>query len=693
MFLSDSNLCAPECHHEQTVTVPMLNQTADLTPLSEIVNTPALTTSEDGSHGVTSPTLTETQLREANKRRLVLLAAKPLLESGASVNKTAMACAVKHVFLHRLLAMAPEQAGERLTSAERCRRLLDAPTATLAPAVPGGQTSPFEVLLEMPTVVAEINRLYSATMGASCAQATIDRRTGSISTTLLRLADFNQVPPALAAKLRARTKPGCLVDFIKATWTPEIEAKFRGQKHYQLATSVGRRELTEELMDGTRVPLKPGRVWVFDDMSSNIPFWFDVDEMWALHTGLAPMIKRHQCAVGRQGLYAIDWASYAWIGLELVGRMRDAYRASDILRFFRRLVMMYGKPDMVVFEQGVWKSRSISGWKVKDDGVLVEVEDDCVRPEMSGDEQAKITDGIHAMGVEVRFAYSPRGKIIEGAFNYLQTVVPTFLNPGEGINIGRHAGEFEWSAKQARRAADGVFHARDLGFVHIDRLADLAWQAMLWEGQHDKACRNGKPLEILGTYLQSFPLPPASERDLAVFLPEKRNGLIRNGKLSPEVGGDTIDFIHPEVFAALGDGVRVDYAFDPAEPTLGAAVYGKNGWLCQASYLAPGPVISARDRSEDPSVQLIKRYKLAHRTAARMIDFSTLRTVATASRRDGDGKVTVVTNAPQHNPPVKIAKPQRSIFAPRSVAQIQEQASGLSRRAALARALAEQTDF
>ena len=517
----------------------------------------------------------------------------------------------------------------------------------LAPELKGGVASDFEVVLKLPEVLAEMHRLYAATMGASCAQATHDRRTGSMATTLLRLADFPGLPAHLAERLRGGTQPQCLVNLLRASWTPEMEAKFRGQKHYATATIAGRRDLTEELADGSIVPLRPGRVWVFDDMSSNIPFWFECDAAWANNgdKGSRQLIERHGCCLGRQGLYAWDWASGAWLGLELVGRMRDAYQASDILRFIRKLVQIYGKPEKIIMERGVWQSRAISGWVLaalaggQDEEALKEIPDAWERPAMAADESARIQDGIRAIGVNIIHTYTPRGKPIEGAFNHHQRLVPTFLKPGEAVNIGRHAGEFEWSARQQRRGSNGVQHPRDLGFIHIDRLADVAWEAMVWEGNHDKARRDGHPLEILTSYLQAQPLPPVSERDLAVFLPEKRSGAIRNGTITVQVNGDTHQFLNPEVFAALGDGSRVDFAFDPAEPTLGAAVYNERGFLCWSNYLPAGPVISALDRSEAEAVQLLKRYKLAHRTAARMLDLKTLRTVKTSARRDGSGQV------------------------------------------------------
>ena len=223
------------------------------------------------------PTLSERQLREANERRLLLLSARRLLEEGVSVAAAAAACGVTNSQLHRLLILATTHGEERIGAAEKCRRLLALPVERLAPEVSPGHGSPFAALLQVPEIVSEMHRLYAATMGASCAQATNDRRTGSMATTLLRLGDFPVVPPHLAEKLRGGAQPKCLMAALKKAWTPEMEAKFRGQKHYNASTICGRRELVEEFADGSQAPLQPGRVWVFDDMSSNVPFWFECD--------------------------------------------------------------------------------------------------------------------------------------------------------------------------------------------------------------------------------------------------------------------------------------------------------------------------------------------------------------------------------------------------------------------------------
>jgi hypothetical protein len=86
--------------------------------------------------------LTWRQLQKARERRAVLLKALPFLKAGLSVVRTAAACAVNQTTLHLLLNRAPRQGTARMTSAEKCRRLLALPEERLAPGKsPGGSTS------------------------------------------------------------------------------------------------------------------------------------------------------------------------------------------------------------------------------------------------------------------------------------------------------------------------------------------------------------------------------------------------------------------------------------------------------------------------------------------------------------------------------------------------------------------------
>ena len=174
------------------------------------------------------------------------------------------------------------------------------------------------------------------------------RRTAKIASALKAMAHEPECPPALAARMKRGRFPVCLQRFLKRV-TPEIENRLRGPKHFQLNGVTSRRDLTVRFPDGSRAPEPAGFKWVFDDMSVNQPFWCEAE--CDPHGGSKILFSR-------QGLYAIDHRSLKWLGKMLVARPREAYRAEDILRFLRGLFLAYGgKPEVIVFEQGIWKAR------------------------------------------------------------------------------------------------------------------------------------------------------------------------------------------------------------------------------------------------------------------------------------------------------------------------------------------------
>jgi hypothetical protein len=152
------------------------------------------------------------------------------------------------------------------------------------------------------------------------------------------------------------------------------------------------------------------------------------------------------------------------------------------------------------------------------------------------------------------------------------------------------------------------------------------------------------------------------------------------------------------LFAQLGDGYRLTVRFDPAEPTLGAAIYNREtgdrnphgfpdgqfiGW---AYYHAAAPTLSLRSRADDEEVQLVKRYRLAHRTAYRSLTRDSLKRdslkgtnppgnlspLRIAEARDGTGRVTILESASvaadvrRLQPPVSGGSPLASRRSPSS---------------------------
>jgi len=430
-----------------------------------------------------------------------------------------------------------------------------------------GSESAWAFVLKDEKFTAKLTEIYLATIGGSGGNVIAGRRTAKMATALTCMAEEPECPEELARKFKAGRFPVCFRRWLKQI-TPEMEQRARGAKHFQLNGVTSRRDLTVRFPDGSRGDLPAGFKWVFDDMSLNQPFWAAVDG---------------RILFSRQGLYALDHRSLRWLGKMLVLRPREAYRAEDILRFLRLLFQQYGKPDMLVFERGVWHSRKIRGFRITETEAVME--DEFERPEMDPAARNDLADGLAAIGVQVVFANSAHGKIIETCFNHFQDVAAIKLR--RFVNIGRHAGEFEAAAKRLRQVRTFTRSAGELGrspastgfapaqeasdlidqvFAHINgkvnsrgEVPDEVWAAAVGAGEGQQGTR---------------PLPAYQPTDLHVFLPEKREQIIRAGKVTVQVNGEPHDF-RAAWMVQLGHGYKVYLRFDPAEPTLGAAIYNR----------------------------------------------------------------------------------------------------------------------
>jgi hypothetical protein len=613
-----------------------------------------------------------TRDREIGAERVrILKAARPLIEKGHALEDVAFAVGTSLATLWRLNKKFGHLPDGELT-AEICATNFGN----------SGRTSPWGYLALVPGVEKRLQYLYLLTIGSSSDYMGKDRRSGSAALALERFADDDLCPASLRPLLRAGKFPKPLLSLIRKI-TPEMEQAARGPKHQSLnANLTGRRELVEILADGSSAAITPGDWWVFDDMSDNQPFWF-----------LGP---DGQPMVGRQGLYGYD-ITRRWLGVELIGTSRDSYTAAIILRFIRRLMQAKGKPRRgIVFEQSVWKANVIAGFRLTTAGDLVE--ESFERPPMDDLQRKLVQDGLRSLGIEIVYTHTPRGKEIEGAFNYLQRVLPTF-SP-EQLNIGRHAGEFEKGAKALRRAHAGSHHSKDLGFAEMDARADVITKAMEWIDRRDGA----------GEYPA---LAPLAAGDLPAFLPHQHELQIRGGRVTATVDGEPYDFTNPELFARLGSGYRLFVKFDPAEPTLGAAIYNREtssaNWerwpigqlIGKADFMLPAPRFDFRDRdekSQEPGLAQRRTYNKFVRTAFRAVGMPQFRA---ATARDGRGNVATVENGNTgkragetlqsaiHTPQSKRMRVQLTI--PRND-DLDYQDTLLERQANRARRLREQSD-
>jgi hypothetical protein len=522
------------------------------------------------------PELTDRQRTEAQSRRAMLLAGLPALKANLGLEAAARLAGTSAATLCRILQLAHDQC----THIEKAMRLIHGPVELLAPGKSTGASCKWDVLLLIEAVRNKLDSLYLSTLGASSEYMTHGRRTGSLALTLLRFAEESECPEELGRKLRQGYQPTPFVAYLRRI-TPELEARVRGAKHSQLHGVVMRRDQSLRTPDGQRVDNISGFLVEFDDMSLNQPFWVEGP------TG-EPILSR-------QGLYARDVRSGRWLGVELIARPRESYRAEDILRFMRRLMMDYGKFDVLRLERGIWASRSIKGDKLKPDGAIEE--ETGIRPEMAAEEKEKIKDGLRRLGLLIQYTHNAHQKGgIESGFSYLQTVIASYAM--DLVNVGRHAGEFENAAKQVRRVRAGSHHPADLGFPSMDEAASRVERAFSFINR--KPPVKDAPDTVWSQDMAKRPLPALTQRDLAVFLPERRELQIRGGRVTAYIAGQPYDF-RAEILIQLGHGYRVRVDFDPGEPTLGAAIYNLESgsvnhfgyslgeFIAFARWEAPGP--------------------------------------------------------------------------------------------------------
>ncbi|MDF3129259.1 hypothetical protein P0Y35_08635 [Kiritimatiellaeota bacterium B1221] len=339
----------------------------------------------------------------------------------------------------------------------------------------------------------------------------------------------------------------------------EVENR-KGAKHGQYVMPVRFRDAFELMPDGTERRIEAGDWWELDDMSSNQPFWFECAPGTVSRNNSGDrLLEKFGCAIGRQGLYAKDVRG-KWLGVELIGRPRDAYTAEDILRFLRRLMLEYGKPRRGLrIERGVWRSRAVAGHIVMDDA-----------------EEEKIILGLKEMGIELVYCWSSRQKGgIEGGFHHLQTDASLMI---DSPDIGRSRGEDEAGTKALLRAKAGTKHPKELGFLHINELAE-EWKRVLVArnmDMHTGRIAYGVPDVEWMKAVTADPLPILERDEMRAFLPWRQERVLQLGNIKLTIDGDEWLFDTSDLPRGFGKGDRVIVAVDPTDPALGAAIYNAN---------------------------------------------------------------------------------------------------------------------
>jgi hypothetical protein len=136
--------------------------------------------------------------------------------------------------------------------------------------------------------------------------------------------------------------------------------------------------------------LRAGTAFTADDMTANVYVWCE----WPNEQGF--LLIRPQI------LAMMDIGSMAWLNFRAVMRSRGQYSKDDVWGLIGDTLDTIGLPERMVLEGGTWQSDVIVGHKT---GL---------------DDQSRV-GGLESIGIKVIHTRSPRGKIIEAAFNSLQS--------------------------------------------------------------------------------------------------------------------------------------------------------------------------------------------------------------------------------------------------------------------------------
>ncbi|HMO51915.1 MAG TPA: hypothetical protein PKE26_11080 [Kiritimatiellia bacterium] len=268
-------------------------------------------------------------------------------------------------------------------------------------------------------------------------------KTDSVSLAYDIFMDTAECPPEVSEALAGRKSGGHVPMSLRrvASITPEVRALHRGEKGFGLKAFTTLRNDIEIMPDGSRRKIIPGDWFELDDMSMNQPFFYDTaclacganpkidGEYKEPGPGCSKLAHRWGREVGRQSLWCIDVASAKWLGFDMIGRARDAYKAEDILRFLRKVFQTYGLPRRGLrLERGIWMSKRIKGHELTADARGDSDYEDALNgyelPAMAETEKKVIVGGLADLGLEVKYCYSPRTKgMIESSFDHLQSIM------------------------------------------------------------------------------------------------------------------------------------------------------------------------------------------------------------------------------------------------------------------------------
>lgn len=366
--------------------------------------------------------------------------------------------------------------------------------------------------------------------------------------------------------------------------TAQELAAFRSKKEVQSAEMVTRRSLTWIDEEGQVHDLLPGEMWEADDYSGNQPYVYR-DPV----TG--------ELELGRQILAMKDITDQAWLGFDMIGRPRDAYRGEDIVRFLGRCFRAHGLPRFLRLEKGSWQSSYIHGIPHLANGTIAKNLPKNWNP--SAEKELGVTrwGGLDRL-CHISHVRSSKAKgSVEGGFAVLQRVLSHSAR-----DVGRYAGEYDEAAKAWRQARKNltVTDPTELGFFTQEQVAAAHEEAAL--------LINAKPMrrQALDRYVSPHDLRqemgwhthPLPEKEAWRLLPYKERRVVRAGMVTvnPEHGWPEMTYVvNGNEGLSLQTGHAVFIAYDPADPATAyvanadASAKNREGWPV-GHFLALAPI-------------------------------------------------------------------------------------------------------
>jgi hypothetical protein len=323
-------------------------------------------------------------------------------------------------------------------------------------------------------------------------------------------------------------------------------ARARGPLAKSKASLKAIRNLDIIWPDGHRRQARPHTLWMFDDYSTNQPFYLEY--------------TAGQFRLCRQILAGYDVFTGGFLSFFHVGREKDAYTGGDALRAIHLTIEAHGtRPELLILERGRWESNAIRGVEIA-----------------PGRRWGALSD----CGIIVHHTWDSNGKAeLEGFFRVLQVELEG------GADIGNTRGLHERESKNymavnrgGKTATGHAIHPRDRGFISLTESEENHYKtaALLHARRRDRRELGYASADELFAEFPHTPRPldPAHRW---LFLPHKQLATV--GSIGPDLVGCKVDgrqylFVVNGVADGihLDNGHRVAIAFDPDRPHMGCAV-------------------------------------------------------------------------------------------------------------------------